>query len=92
MAQHKSAIRQMRRSLRRRAINRRNKSILRSQIKQLRSAIEEKDSAAAAKLLPETYSVIDRSVKKGAIHSNTGARYKSRLTHQVEMINPAPAK
>ncbi|MCK4263763.1 MAG: 30S ribosomal protein S20, partial [Candidatus Aminicenantes bacterium] len=36
MAQLKSAIRQWRRSLRRNAINRRNKSTLRTQIKKLR--------------------------------------------------------
>ena len=92
MAHHKSAIRQWRRSLRRRAINRRNRSILKSQIKDLRAAITEKDSEKAARLLPETFSVIDRSVKKGAIHRNTGDRYKSRLSRQVEMINPTPAK
>ena len=92
MAHHKSAIRQWRRSLRRRAINRRNRSILKSQIKDLRAAITEKDNEKATRLLPETFSVIDRSVKKGAIHRNTGDRYKSRLSRQVEMINPTPAK
>ncbi|UCC38899.1 MAG: 30S ribosomal protein S20 [Candidatus Aminicenantes bacterium] len=92
MAQHKSAIRQWRRNLRRNAINRRNKSILRHQIKKLREAIKSKDSEAAQTLLPQTFSLIDKSIKKGAIHQNTGDRYKSRLTQQVEMINPSPSK
>jgi small subunit ribosomal protein S20 len=92
MAYHKSAIRQWRRSLRRNAVNRRNKSILRSQIKKLREAIKNKDSEGAQKLLPQTFSLIDKSVKKGAIHQNTGSRYKSRLSQQVEMINPSPSK
>ncbi len=92
MAQHKSAIRQWRRSLRRNAINTRNKSTLRTQIKQLRTAIENKDSEAAQKLLPQTFSIIDVSVKKGTIHENTGNRYKSRLSRQVETLNPSPAK
>ena len=92
MAQHKSAIRQWRRSLRRNAINKRNKSTLRTQIKHLRTAIENKDIEAAQKLLPETFSIIDISVKKRTIHKNTGNRYKSRLSSQVEMLNPSPAK
>lgn len=92
MAQHKSAIRQWRRSLRRNAINRRNKSILRSQIKKLRTAIENKNNEEAQMLLPQTFSIIDQAVKKGTIHRNTGNRYKSRLSHQVELINPTPSK
>ncbi len=92
MAQHKSAIRQWRRSLRRNAINRRNKSTLRTQIKQLRAAIEKKDSEAAQTLLSKTFSSIDVSVKKGTIHRNTGNRYKSRLSRQVEIIKPSMSK
>jgi len=92
MAHHKSAIRQWRQSLRRNAVNRRNKSILRSQIKKLREAIKNKDREAAQNLLPQTFSLIDKSIKKGAIHENTGNRYKSRLSHHVEMINPSPSK
>lgn len=92
MAHHKSAVRQWRRSLRRNAINRRNKSILRHQIRRLREAIKSKNREAAQKLLPATFSIIDKSVKKGAIHENTGRRYKSRLSHQVELIISPPSK
>jgi small subunit ribosomal protein S20 len=87
MAIHKSAIRQWRKSLRRNQINKRNKSILRTQIKKLREAIQNKDKETAEKLLPETFSVIDRTVKKGAIHENTGNRYKSRLSQQLTSIS-----
>lgn len=92
MAQHKSAIRQERRSLRRNLINRKNKSILRTRIKTIREAIAKKDREEAERLLPLTFSTIDTSIKKGAIHKNTGNRYKSRLSRQVEMINPTPSK
>jgi small subunit ribosomal protein S20 len=92
MARHQSAIRQHRRSLRRNAINRKSKSMLRTQVKKLREAIQNKDKDAAEKLLRPTVSLIDKSVKKGAIHENKGARYKSRLSRQVEMINPSPSK
>jgi len=92
MAHHKSAKRQLRYSLRRRAINKRNKSLLRTQIKKLRTAIENKDKEEATKLLPLTFSMIDKSVKKGTIHENTGRRYKSRLSRLLEMINLSPSK
>ena len=92
MAQHKSAIRQGRHALRRNLINRKNKSILRTRIKTMRAAIESKNREEAEKLLPMTFSTIDKSVKKGTIHKNTGNRYKSRLSRQVEMINPSPSK
>lgn len=92
MAHHKSAIRQWRRSLRRNAINKRNKSTLRTQIKKLRAAIESKDGDSARQLLPQTFAAIDMSVKKGTIHRNTGSRYKSRLSRQVSLINPDAAK
>jgi small subunit ribosomal protein S20 len=92
MAQHKSAKRQWRRSLRRNEINTRNRSLLRTQIKNLRAAIDSKNSEEAQKLLPQTFSLIDRSIKKGAIHENTGNRYKSRLSRQVEIIGSSAAK
>jgi len=92
MAHHPSAVRQHRRSVRRTAINKSNKSTLRTQIKRLRTMIESKDKENAKKLLPEVFSTIDRTVKKGAIHKNTGARYKSRLSRQAELINPSPTK
>ena len=92
MAQHKSAIRQRRKTLRRTAINQKNKSALRTQIRSLREAIKSKNAEEAQKLLPETFSIIDRSVKKGAIHKNKGNRHKSRLTHQIELISPSPSK
>ncbi len=86
MAQHKSAEKHRRQSLRRRATNRRNKSILRKQIKRLRAAVEKKDKKEALELLHETFSLIDRTAKKGAIHKNTASRYKSRLNRQVSSI------
>lgn len=92
MAIHQSALRQQRTSVRRNAINRKNKSELRTEVKKLRQAIESKDKAAAEKLLPQTVSLIDKSVKKGTIHENKGARFKSRLGRQVKSLTPASPK
>jgi len=92
MAHHKSAIRQQRRSVRRKAVNTRNTSALRTKIKKVREAIENKDWEGARKLLPQVYSAIDQAVKKGTIHKNTGSRYKSRLSLQAALTKVSPAK
>jgi small subunit ribosomal protein S20 len=92
MAHHKSAIRQERRSLRRAAVNKQNKTTLRSQVKKAREVIKGADKEGAMKLMPETYAVIDRSVKKGIIHPNKAARDKSRLSRRAAKIEPKPAK
>jgi small subunit ribosomal protein S20 len=92
MARHKSAVRQHRRSLRRKSVNTQNKSALRTQMRKMREAIEEKDRETAVKMLPSLTKAIDTSVKKGAIKKNTGSRYKSRLSRQVAELSPAPAK
>ncbi len=92
MARHKSAIRQHRRSLRRKAVNTQVKSALRTRMRGMREAIAEKDREAAVKLLPALFKAIDTTVKKGAIKKNTGSRYKSRLSRQVALLSPTPAK
>lgn len=92
MARHKSAIRQHRRSLRRKSVNTQAKSALRTQMRKVREAIENKDREASLKMLPALFKVIDTSVKKGALKKNTGSRYKSRLSRQVAFLSPTPAK
>jgi ribosomal protein S20 len=37
-------------------------------------------------LLPEAYSIIDRSVKKGVLSKNAAARHKSRLTRLANKV------
>ena len=83
MANHKSAEKRVRQTTKRNSINSRNRSRLRTQVKKLRAAIEEGDQQAAQTLLPQTVSLIDKSVQKGILHSNAAARYKSRLTTTV---------
>jgi len=92
MAHHASAIRQGRRSLRRKAVNQKNKSALRTQVKKIKDAVKAKNKEAAEKMLPEAFSLIDQTVKKGSIHENKGARTKSRLSSQVQALKNAPSK
>ena len=79
MANIKSAEKRMRQTEKRRARNRSVRSRVRSAIKTYRSA-EEGQKAAA---LPGTVSEIDRAKKKGVLHKNAAARYKSRLAKKI---------
>ncbi|OGD16688.1 MAG: 30S ribosomal protein S20 [Candidatus Aminicenantes bacterium RBG_16_63_14] len=92
MARHKSAIRQHRRSLRRKSVNAQTKSALRTKMRKIREAIKNNDREGSVQMLPGVFRAIDTSVKKGAIKKNTGSRYKSRLSRQVALLNPTPAK
>jgi small subunit ribosomal protein S20 len=60
-----------------------NRHKLKTQMKRLRAAIATGKAADAKTLLPETFSLIDRSVQKGVIKKNTARRYKSRLAKTV---------
>jgi small subunit ribosomal protein S20 len=83
MPNHKSAKKRVRQNEKRRAVNRSNRSGLRTQIKKLRSAISGTDQTLSQELLNPTVSAIDKAVNKGILHKNTAARYKSRLTGHV---------
>jgi small subunit ribosomal protein S20 len=61
-------------------------------MRKIREAIEAKDGEGSLKMLPGVYKAIDTAVKKGAIKKNTGSRYKSRLSRQVVLLSPTPAK
>ena len=89
MANHPSALKRYRQSQKRRLINTTNGHKLKTQLKKLKSAIAGKKTADAKGLLPETFSLIDKSVQKGVIKKNTAARYKSRLTRSVNTIPAA---
>ena len=89
MANHPSALKRYKQSQKRRLINATNTNRLKTQMKKLKAAIAGKKTADAKALLPQTFSLIDKSVKKGAIKKNTAARYKSRLTKSVNTIPAA---
>lgn len=87
MPNHKSAEKRDRQNAKRNAINTANRSRLRTAIKKLRAAIEEKNVEAAQSLLPQTVSIIDKSIQKGILHRNAAARYKSHLTSGVNALS-----
>ena len=80
MASHKSALKRIKQTHKREALNRMHRTGLRHQMRKLRAALDKKDKPAAAGLLKPTFALIDHSIHKGILHRNTAARYKSRLT------------
>jgi ribosomal protein S20 len=46
----------------------------------MRAALTSGDAAAAEKLAPETFSDLDKAIRKRTLSENTANRYKSRLT------------
>lgn len=87
MANHKSAEKRVRQTEKKNAVNRSNRSKLRTQIKSLRAAVASGDKAASEAILFPTVSLIDKAVNKGLIHKNTAARHKSRLTKHVSNLS-----
>ena len=86
MANYKNAIKQHRQDIKRRAANRLHKTRVRTVIKGCRQAIEEGDADKAKTLLLSACSLLDRSVKVGAMHDNTVSRTKSRLQRAVNAL------
>ena len=86
MANTVSALKRVRVTERRTAVNRTRKTRLRHGIRAMRRLLATKDVTGATQLVPKTYSLIDRAAKWGIIKKNTAARYKSRLTLRLRKL------
>ncbi|MDE3104251.1 MAG: 30S ribosomal protein S20 [Acidobacteriota bacterium] len=91
MANHVSSLKRARQTVQKTAVNRANRSKLRSSLRGLREAIAKGDHAAATEQYRATASVLDKSVQKGVLHKNTASRYKSRLNARLKAIAPQKA-
>lgn len=83
MANHFSALKRARQTERRTARNRANTSQFRTALRKFRQAVQSGDKAQVESQLSATVSMIDKAVRKGVVHKNTAARYKSRLSKKV---------
>jgi small subunit ribosomal protein S20 len=80
MANHKSALKRIRRNEAVRLRNRYQHKTVRNAIKKLRG---EEDKKAAETLLPSVVSMIDKLAKRNIIHSNKAANLKGKLMSKV---------
>ena len=83
MANHKSAIKRIRRNEAARLRNRYQHKTTRNAIKKLRTTT---DVAVAKELLPNVVSMIDKLAKRNIIHANKAANLKSSLAKHLNKL------
>ena len=86
MANSPQAKKRARQAEKRRNHNASLRSLVRTVIKKVNSAITSGDAAAAKEAYDNAVPVIDRLADKGIIHKNKAARHKSRLNTQVKAL------
>lgn len=84
MANHKSAIKRIRSSERKRLRNRFQVKTTRTFIKKLRST---KDKSEAEDLLKKVSAMLDKLARKNIIHKNKAANNKSKLAKYVSSLS-----
>jgi len=68
MANHVSALKRARQTVKRTAVNRSNKSHVRKSLRALREAITKGDTSGVHEQYGKTVSALDKSVQKGVLH------------------------
>ena len=91
MANHVSSLKRARQTVTRTAVNRANRSQMRTSLRDLREALTQGDTKAAQEKYRATVSILDKSVQKGIFHDNTVSRYKSRLNARLKALVTAKA-
>jgi len=90
-----SAKKALRQTIKRRILNRSQRSALRTAVKKLRTALESTDTAAILTAFQLATKKFDQAADKHLIHKNSAARSKSRLSKLVKaktgQANPAKA-
>lgn len=86
MANIASAKKRARQAEQRRRHNQAQRSMLRTQVKKVHSAVESGDKAAAEAAFRSAMPVIDSMAGKGLIHRNKAARHKSRLAQHIRAL------
>lgn len=87
MANHKSAAKRARQSIRKNTVNSRRKSIIRTWEKKLRAAIAANKPEDAITLLKTYTSEVYKGAKNKVFSKNLAARKVSRLSSQVNSLN-----
>ena len=83
MANHKSALKRIRTSEKKRVLNKYQHKTTRNAIKALRMSTDKKE---ASEKLSGVISMIDKLAKKNIIHSNKASNLKSQLTKHVAAL------
>lgn len=87
MANTTSAKKATRKIARRTAVNRSNRSRMRTFVKKVEEAIAAGDKAAAAEAFKVAEPILARSAQKGVLHANTASRKVSRLSRAIKALS-----
>lgn len=87
----KSVLKNIRQAERRAAINRMNRTRVRTAIRRMRAALAAGDGLGAEKLASGTFSELDKAIRKRTLSENTANRYKSRLTIALNALKAKKA-
>ena len=83
MANHKSAIKRIRQTEKRRLHNRYYAKMARNAVRKLRAT---KDKTEAVALYPKVSSMLDKLAKKNIIHKNKAGNLKSKLAKMINKL------
>jgi len=86
MANHKSAAKRARQSVKRNTLNRARVSAMRTAVKKAEIAIASGDAVAAVAAMKLAEPALARTAQKGAIKRETAARKVARLTKKVKAL------
>ena len=89
MANHRSAIKRIGISEKRRQRNRVVRGSTRSSVRRARSLVDKHQLVEAETAVKSAVSALDRAASKGVIHKNNAARRKSRLMRQLNQAQAA---
>ncbi|MFO1149860.1 MAG: 30S ribosomal protein S20 [Alsobacter sp.] len=86
MANTSSAKKATRKIARRTAVNRSNRSRMRTFVRKVEDAIKAGDKTAASEAFKAAEPMLVRSAQKGIIHANTASRKVSRLALAIQRL------
>jgi len=83
----RSAIKKHRQSLKRKVRNMHARSTLKTLVKELNTAIEQKNLTGSQEALKSVISALDRAASKGVIHKRTASRSIGRFSKRVHELS-----
>jgi len=86
LANHKSALKRHRQSVKRNLRNNMVRTRIKNVVKEVRAAVEANDTDLAATSLRRATSILDKAATKKVIHARTAARRIARLSAAVNKM------
>ncbi|MBX2836010.1 MAG: 30S ribosomal protein S20 [Gammaproteobacteria bacterium] len=86
MANSAQARKRVRQAEKARQLNASQRSMMRTRVKRVFKAIAEGSKPDAEAAMKEVTPVLDKMARKGLIHKNKAARYKSRFSQQIRAL------